>query len=267
MRDIRNTMYVAGLTVESAKGECNFGQHEIAFRYAEALTTADNHAVYKNTAKEIAAQHGRSITFMAKYNEREGNSCHIHLSLRGTDGSLAFWDSEAGGRSTLYDRFIAGVLTPWPTSPCCTRRTSTPTSDSPKDRSRRRPSPGRANWTCAVRLVGHGASARMENRLPGGDVNPYLALGAMLAGGLHGIEAELELEPEMAGNAYTSDHPRVPRTLRMPETPSPPRPSRVPHSATRSSTTTCTPQTPNWPRSTPRSPIGSGDVDLKGCRT
>ncbi len=215
LRDIRNTMYAAGLTVESAKGECNFGQHEIAFRYADALTTADNHAVYKNTAKEIAALHGRSITFMAKYNEREGNSCHIHLSLRGTDGSLAFWDSEAGRRSTVYDRFIAGVL--------ATMADFTllyaPNINSYKRFAEGSFAPTTIAWgvdnrTCAVRLVGRGPSARMENRLPGGDVNPYLALGAMLAGGLHGIEAELDLEPELAGNAYTSDHPRVPRTLR-----------------------------------------------------
>ena len=85
-------MYAAGMDVESAKGECNFGQHEIGFLYADALTTADNHAVYKTVAKEIAAQQGKSITFMAKYNEREGNSCHIHLSLRGEDGR---WSSGA----------------------------------------------------------------------------------------------------------------------------------------------------------------------------
>ena len=100
-----------GLDVEGAKGECNFGQHEIGFLYAEALVTADNHAVYKTAAKEIAAQHGKAITFMAKYNEREGNSCHIHLSLRGTDGELVFWDDDAGRahrRSTTS--FVAGVL-------------------------------------------------------------------------------------------------------------------------------------------------------------
>ncbi len=202
--------------MESAKGECNFGQHEIAFRYAEALTTADNHAVYKNTAKEIAAQHGRAITFMAKYNEREGNSCHIHLSLRGTDGShrlLGF--RRRAARSTLYDHFIAGVL--------ATMADFTllyaPNINSYKRFAEGSFAPTTIAWgvdnrTCAVRLVGHGPSARMENRLPGGDVNPYLALAAMLAGGLHGIEAELALEPELAGNAYTSDHPRVPRTLR-----------------------------------------------------
>ena len=94
LRAIRNTMYDAGLDVEGAKGECNFGQHEIGFLYADAMTTADNHSVYKTVAKEIAAQQGKSLTFMAKYNEREGSSCHIHLSLRGTDGSLVFWDAD-----------------------------------------------------------------------------------------------------------------------------------------------------------------------------
>src|ERR1700712_3649590 len=110
LRDIRNTMYAAGLTVESAKGECNLGQHEIAFRFEEVLATADTHVVYKNTAKEIAEQHGRALTFMAKFNEREGNSCHIHLSLRGIDGDFVFWDTEKGGRTPLYDSFIAGIL-------------------------------------------------------------------------------------------------------------------------------------------------------------
>ncbi len=213
LREIRNTMYAAGTTVESAKGECNFGQHEIAFLYADVLTTADNHAVYKNVAKEIAAQHGRSITFMAKYDEREGSSCHIHLSLRGADGAAVFWDS--GARSTIYDHFIAGVL--------ATMADFTllyaPNINSYKRFADGSFAPTTIGWgndnrTCAVRLVGQGASARLENRVPGGDVNPYLGLAAMLAGGLHGIERELELEPELVGNAYTSGHPQVPRTLR-----------------------------------------------------
>ena len=108
LRDIRNHMYAAGLDVEGAKGECNFGQHEIGFLYADALVTADNHSVYKTSAKEIASQHGQAITFMAKYDEREGNSCHIHLSLRGADGSIVF--GEGAERSALYDQFVAGVL-------------------------------------------------------------------------------------------------------------------------------------------------------------
>ncbi len=212
LRDIRNHMYAAGLDVEGAKGECNFGQHEIGFLYAEAMVTADNHSVYKTAAKEIAAQRGQAITFMAKYNEREGNSCHIHLSLRGDDGKVVFWDGDE--RTTLYDRFIAGVL--------ATLREFTllyaPNVNSYKRFAAGSFAPTAVAWgldnrTCAVRLVGHGPSARMENRLPGGDVNPYLALAAMVAGGLHGIESELELEDELVGNAYDSDKPHVPQTL------------------------------------------------------
>ena len=108
LRDIRNTMYTAGMNVESAKGGCNLGQHEIGFLYDEALATADNHSVYKTAAKEIASAHGKSLTFMAKYDERAGSSCHIHLSLRGTDGGTVFWGDDT--RSPLYDSFVAGVL-------------------------------------------------------------------------------------------------------------------------------------------------------------
>jgi glutamine synthetase len=215
LRDIRNHMHAAGMNVEGAKGECNLGQHEIGFLYDEALVTADNHSVYKTAAKEIAAAHGKSLTFMAKFNEREGSSCHIHLSLRGADGSTVFWDGDKNQRTPLYDHFVAGVL--------ATMRDLTlfyaPNVNSYKRFAAGSFAPTAVAWgldnrTCAVRLVGHGASARMENRLPGGDVNPYLALAAMLAGGLHGIENELELEPEMQGNAYESDAPKVPQTLR-----------------------------------------------------
>ena len=213
LRDIRNHMYAAGLDVEGAKGECNFGQHEIGFLYADAMTTADNHSVYKTAAKEIAAQRGQSITFMAKYNQREGNSCHIHLSLRGDNGDVVFWDDDQ--RTPLYDHFIAGVL--------ATLREFTllyaPNVNSYKRFAAGSFAPTAVAWgldnrTCAVRLVGHGPSARMENRLPGGDVNPYLALAGMVAGGLHGIENELPLEDELVGNAYDSDKPHVPHTLR-----------------------------------------------------
>jgi len=212
LRDIRNAMYGAGMTVESAKGECNPGQQEIGFRYAEALTTADNHVVYKTAAKQIAAQHGKSITFMAKYNEREGNSCHIHLSLRGTDGRIVF--SDASGRTELYDRFVAGIL--------ATMADFTllyaPNINSYKRFADGSFAPTAIGWgvdnrTCAVRLVGEGSSARLENRVPGGDVNPYLALAAMIAGGLYGIEHEVGLPAEVQGNAYESGLPRVPRTL------------------------------------------------------
>jgi glutamine synthetase len=212
LREIRNAMYGAGMDVESAKGECNLGQHEIGFLYADALTTADNHTVYKTAAKQIAANRGQSLTFMAKYNEREGSSCHIHLSLRGADGSTTFWD---GGRTPTYHAFVAGLL--------ATMNDFTllyaPNVNSYKRFAHGSFAPttiawGQDNRTCAVRLVGHGKSARLENRLPGGDVNPYIALAAMIAGGLHGIDEGLELGPELVGNAYDSDLPKVPRTLR-----------------------------------------------------
>jgi glutamine synthetase len=213
LRDIRNTMYAAGLDVESAKGECNFGQHEIGFLYADALVTADNHSVYKTVTKEIAAQRGQAITFMAKYNEREGSSCHIHLSLRGTGGDVVFWERDR--RSAMYDSFVAGVLatmgdfTLFYAPNVNSYKRFTDGSFAPTAVAW-----GEDNRTCAVRLVGHGPSARMENRVPGGDVNPYLALAAMLAGGRHGIDLGLALEPELKGNAYHSDKPHVPHTLR-----------------------------------------------------
>jgi len=215
LRDIRNHMYAAGMDVEGAKGECNFGQHEIGFLYADVLTTADNHAVYKTAAKEIAAQQGKAITFMAKYNEREGSSCHIHLSLRGADGELVFWDAEKSERTALYDHFVAGVLA---TTAELTLLYA-PNINSYKRFADGSFAPTTIAWgldnrTCAVRLVGRGPAARMENRVPGADVNPYLALAAMLAGGLHGIENELPLEDELIGNAYTSGRPKVPHTMR-----------------------------------------------------
>ena len=215
LRRIRNGMAGAGLYVESAKGECNLGQHEIAFRYAEAMTTCDNHVLYKTGAKEIAAQEEMSLTFMAKYDEREGNSCHIHLSLRSTDGDLVMAGDGAHGFSPLMEHFIAGQLA------CLSELTllAAPNINSYKRYVDGSFAPtavawGRDNRTCAVRVVGHGDSLRVESRVPGGDVNPYLAVAGMIAAGLHGIDNELPLEPEFVGNAYASDRPRIPATLR-----------------------------------------------------
>jgi glutamine synthetase len=213
LRDIRNGMHAAGLTVESAKGECNLGQHEIAFLFDDVVSTADKHSVYKNGAKEIAALHGKAITFMAKYDAREGNSCHIHMSLRGTDGSIVF--DEGSGATPLFEHFVAGVLA----SLAELTLLYAPNINSYKRFAEGSFAPtavawGRDNRTCALRVVGHGAGLRLENRLPGGDVNPYLALAGMLAGGLHGIEERLELEPPCTGNAYTAGKPRVPGNLR-----------------------------------------------------
>ncbi|MFC7550192.1 glutamine synthetase family protein [Plantactinospora sp. GCM10030261] len=216
LRRIRVEMAGAGLTPESAKGECNLGQHEIGFRYDDAVTSADNHVIYKNGAKEIAAQEGMSITFMAKPNEREGNSCHIHFSLRTADGESAMAGDGPGGLSTTGQRVLAGLL--------ATMREFSLFS-APNVNSYKRYQPGSFaptalrwgidNRTCALRVVGHGASTRVENRVPGADVNPYLALAALVAGAVRGIEEELDLEPECAGNAYTDpEAPRVPATLR-----------------------------------------------------
>ena len=215
LREIRNEMYAAGMTVESAKGECNLGQHEIGFLFDDVLRTCDNHSVYKTGAKEIAARHGQSLTFMAKFDEREGNSCHIHLSLRGTDGEVVFADDERdGGRSELMDRFMAGLL--------ATMRELTyfyaPNINSYKRFAAGSFAPtavawGNDNRTCSLRVVGHGPGLRVENRVPGGDVNPYLAVAAMMAGGLHGIREGLELPPVCEGNAYVGDYEHVPTTL------------------------------------------------------
>jgi glutamine synthetase len=215
LREIRNEMYAAGMTVESAKGECNFGQHEIGFLYDDVLRTCDNHTIYKTGAKEIAARHGQSLTFMAKYDEREGNSCHIHLSLRGTDGEIVFADDDRdGGRSELFDHFLAGVL-------ATMRELSyfyAPNINSYKRFAAGSFAPTAVAWgtdnrTCSLRVVGHGAGLRVENRVPGGDVNPYLAVAAMMAGGLHGIREGLELDPACVGNAYVGDYEHVPSTL------------------------------------------------------
>ncbi|MBX6386584.1 MAG: glutamine synthetase, partial [Microbispora sp.] len=215
LRKIRLGMEGAGLYVESAKGECNLGQHEIAFRYADALTTCDNHVFYKNGAKEIAAQDGRSITFMAKPNQREGNSCHIHISLRDAGGTPIMAGDGPYGLSETGRRFIAGQL-------AALRELTL--LYAPNINSYKRFVPGSFaptavkwgvdNRTCALRLVGHGSSLRVENRVPGGDVNPYLAVAAMIAAGLRGIDAGLELEEPFTGNAYESGAERVPATLR-----------------------------------------------------
>jgi glutamine synthetase len=215
LRDIRLGMDGAGMYCEGVKGECNFGQQEIAFRYAEALETADNHTLYKNGAKEIADRHGKSLTFMAKFNEREGNSCHIHLSVRGDDGSAVMAGEGEHGFSPLMEHWIAGIL--------ATLREFTllyaPTINSYKRYAKGSFAPTGVAWgvdnrTCALRVVGHGSSLRVENRVPGGDVNPYLAISAIIAGGLYGVENELELPEPLTGNAYAAGVDTLPTTLR-----------------------------------------------------
>jgi glutamine synthetase len=211
LRRIRNEMGAAGMRVEDSKGECNFGQHEVNFHFGPALQTADEHVIYKNGAKEIAAQEGMSITYMAKYDQREGSSCHVHFSLRDDEGNAVFAADQA-----TFESFLAGQL--------AALREMTlmfaPNVNSYKRYAEASFAPtavawGRDNRTCSLRVVGHGPSLRFENRVPGSDVNPYLALSALIAGGLHGVDEGLELEPAFEGNAYTADKPQVPKTLQQ----------------------------------------------------
>jgi glutamine synthetase len=216
LRRIRNEMALAGMRVESVKGECNLGQHEIAFRYSDLVAKADEHVLFKTGAKEIAAQEGCSITFMAKYDAREGNSCHVHISLRDDLDQPLFSGDGDHGFSAVFEQFMAGLLA---TLPDLTLLIA-PNVNSYKRFVSGSFAPtalawGHDNRSCALRVVGHEPSSlRVECRVPGGDVNPYLALAAITAGGLYGIEEGLELEPEFVGNAYNSDKPRLPTTLR-----------------------------------------------------
>ena len=210
IRRIRNSMEGAGMLVEDSKGECNLGQHEINFHYAEALRTADDHSIYKNGAKEIAAAEGMAITFMAKYDEREGNSCHIHFSLADADGPVF------AREPAVFESFLAGQL-------ACLRELTlllAPNVNSYKRYAAASFAPtavawGEDNRTCSLRVVGAGASLRFENRAGGADLNPYMALSAIIAAGLHGVDERLPLEPACTGNAYlAADKPRLPGNLR-----------------------------------------------------
>ena len=220
LRDIRQHMQGAGLRWEAVKGECNRGQQEIGFTYDEALVTCDNHGVYKNGAKEIADQHGKSLTFMAKYDEREGNSCHVHMSLRSAEGSpVTADDAQPHGMSRIFRSFVAGQL--------ATLRQLTlfyaPNINSYKRFADRSFAPTAVAWgldnrTCALRVVGHGDNLRVECRVPGGDVNQYLAVAALIAGGLHGVEHDLPLPAPCAGNAYELRHGGDSNVERLPGT-------------------------------------------------
>ena len=210
LRQIRNGMVGAGMRVETSKGEAWPGQHEINFRYADALRMADDHVVYKNGAKEIAHLNGCSITFMAKPDHTWiGSSCHIHSSLW-RDGESAF-----AGESETFRRYLAGQI-------ACARELAlffAPNVNSYKRFAAGSWAPttlawGRDNRTCGFRVVGHGSGLRVETRIPGGDVNPYLAFAALIASGLHGIEHGLEPGPALEGNAYSSEAQRFPATLR-----------------------------------------------------
>jgi len=218
IRRIRNEMIGAGVPIEFSKGEAGRGQHEINVTYGRALEVADRHLVFKNGVKEIADQCGRAATFMAKWSMAEvGSSCHVHASL---------WDAATGAPvmadpqspadlSQVGRQFVAGLLQgarqlTWMWAPYVNSyRRYMPGSWAPTAVVW-----GVDNRTCGFRIVGHGEGCRVECRVPGADANPYLALAAVIAAGLWGIEHELELAAPFAGNAYeAAEVPRIPSTL------------------------------------------------------
>jgi glutamine synthetase len=210
LRAVRMSMKAAGMKVESSKGEAWAGQHEINFRFRDALGAADDHVVYKTGIKEIAFQQDCSVTFMAKpHHEWVGSSCHIHSSLW-RDGENAF-----AGETELFRHYLAGQI-------ACLGDLAifvAPVVNSYKRFAAGSWAPTTLAWgydnrTCGFRVVGHGSSCRPETRIPGADANPYLAFAALLAAGLYGIEEKLELEPAFEGNAYESEVERFPHSLR-----------------------------------------------------
>jgi len=218
IRRIRNEMPAAGIPVEFSKGEAGRGQHEVNVTYGRAVEVADRHLVFKNGVKEIADQCGRSASFMAKWSMAEsGSSCHVHASLwDAASGVPRTWgDEEPAHLSEVGRQFLAGLLhgarqLAWLWAPYVNSyRRFVPGSWAPTAAVW-----GIDNRTCGFRLVGHNESRRIECRIPGSDVNPYLALAGVIAGGLWGIEHAMELPAPFEGNAYVAtDVERVPSTL------------------------------------------------------
>jgi glutamine synthetase len=213
---IRRGLEAAGVPVEFTKGEAGRGQHEINLDYTDALAMADRNVLYKTAAKEIAAQHGKSATFMAKYDFAEtGSSCHVHSSLWSSDGSRAlFHDESTHGPSDLFRHYLAGLL-------ATAREFSllwAPTINSYKRFQPGSWAPTGVAWgvdnrTLGFRQVGHGAALRIENRVPGADANSYLAFAGVLGGGLYGIRHELPLADAFVGNGYEAELPRIPSSI------------------------------------------------------
>ena len=220
MRAIRNGLMGAGIPIENSKGEWGPGQEEINVRYSDILEMADRHVIMKNGIKEMAHLQGRAVTFMSKWNYGQaGNSAHIHMSLWGQDGTPKFLDPTADhGMSLLMRQFMAGQLK-------YSRELTyflAPYINSYKRFMVGTFAPTRSIWsfdnrTAGFRLCGEGTKAiRVECRIGGADLNPYLAFAALLAAGLKGIEDKLELEPVFAGDAYsaTGSVREIPKTLR-----------------------------------------------------
>lgn len=216
MRAIRNGMVAAGIPIENSKGEWSRGQHEINFRYTTPIQMADRHTIFKQGVKEIAEQFGKAVTFMAKYAAAEaGNSCHLHVSLW-KGGKSLFWDDKKHAGSKIFRQFLGGLLKYSPELSLF----FAPTINSYKRYQPGSWAPTRMAWstdnrTTGFRIVGHGKSYRIENRMPGADANPYLAFAAMLAAGTAGIDEGLDCGDEYKGNAYVDQNlAKLPASLR-----------------------------------------------------
>jgi glutamine synthetase len=214
LRTLTGCLADADVPLECVVSEANVGQYELVLRYSDALTACDNQAVARFAVKQLAAAHSMSATFMPKFNRREGNACHLHFSVRTETGEPAFAGDGPHGFAPLMERFLAGQL--------AHLREFTllfaPNVNSYKRYVAGSYAPTSAAWgldnrSCALRALGRDESLRFEHRSPGADANPYLAVAAIIAAGLLGVEADLALEPPLAGNAYTSDRPRVPAGL------------------------------------------------------
>ncbi|KQX35206.1 glutamine synthetase [Devosia sp. Root436] len=219
MRALRKHLQASGIPVESSKGEWGPGQEEINVKYADALTMADRHVVLKNATKEIAWAQGKAVTFMAKWDySLAGSSSHIHMSLADKSGKPMFVDSkDERGMSAVMKHFMAGQLAyardiTWFLAPYINsyKRFQAGTF-----------APTKAIWspdnrTAGFRLCGeHSKSIRVECRMGGADLNPYLAIAALLAAGIKGIEDKMPLEPAFVGDAYVTEQLReIPKTLR-----------------------------------------------------
>ncbi|WP_067338569.1 glutamine synthetase family protein [Stappia indica] len=219
MRPIRNHLYAAGIPVENSKGEAEAGQEELNIRYADPLACADHHTIAKHATKEIAWQHGRAVTFMPKWHHaRVGSSSHVHQSLWKKDGTSAFFDADAQhGMSQLMHHYMAGLIRYAPEYTWFLA----PYVNSYKRFQKGTFAPTKTAWsvdnrTAGFRLCGENTKGvRVECRIGGSDLNPYLALAVQLAAGIRGIEEKLELEAPVTGDLYQSRRLKeIPRTLR-----------------------------------------------------
>jgi glutamine synthetase len=216
MRAMRQMLEAAEIPVETTKGEWGKGQHEINMVYDDPLPMCDQHMVFKQALKDIAAQHGKCVTFMPKFSSNEaGSSCHIHISLW-QKGKNLFWDQKKHANSKLFRQFLGGLMKYTPELAYFLA----PTINAYKRYQPLSWAPTKMVWasdnrTVGFRVVGHEESARIENRMPGADTNPYLAFAAMIVAGMAGIEEKLDCGPIYEGNAYVdSKLPALPHSLR-----------------------------------------------------